>query len=187
MKQHLKARNKRQQLKAEARRSKLVAAPADATVSSLATELLVSKRTIFRDLQTLRQQLNAQNLTEYEKRRDAHEQELQLMLEHLLQSEELDDAELGKLFREYKSDIAKLRGLNAESRAVVAHVSTNTDVGYLKFKAAADGLEDVQLEAAFDYLRNLPRTRRVTVKDASWYPAPEPKLLSTGDENEQPS
>jgi len=186
MKQHLRARNKRQQLKAEDRRARLIAAPADATVGTLASELSVSKRTIFRDLQTLRQQLNAQNLTEYEKRRDAHEQELQLMLDHLLQSEELDDAELGKLFREYKADIAKLRGLNAESRAVVAHVSQSGDLAYLRFKKAVADLSDVQLEDVLDYAAKLPREPRVTVRDASWFPEPEPKLL-TGGEDEQPA
>lgn len=180
MKQHLKARNKRQQLKAEERRSKLVAAPAAATVDTLAAELSVSKRTIFRDLQTLRQQLNAQNLSEYEKRRDAHEQELQLMLDHLLQSEDLTDAEVGKLFREYKADIAKLRGLNAESRAVVAHVSTNNDKGYLDFKKHTVGLEDLQIEEVLRFAASLER--KPSVKDASWFPPQPPQLTAGGTE-----
>lgn len=178
MKQHLKARNKRQQLKAEDRRSKLIAAPADATVDTLAAELSVSKRTIFRDLQTLRQQLNAQNLTEYEERRDAHEQELQLMLDHLLQSEDLTHVEVGKLFREYKADIAKLRGLNAESRAVVAHVSTNSDKGYLEFKKYTVGLDELQIEDVLRFAASLER--KPTVKDASWFPPPPPKELVAG-------
>jgi hypothetical protein len=182
MKQHLRARNKRQQLKAEARRSKLVAAPADATVQTLAGELSVSKRTIFRDLQTMRQQLNAQNLTEYEQRRNAHEQELQLMLDHLLQSDELTDAELGKLFRDYKADIAKLRGLNAESRAVVAHVSTNVDKAYLEFKKHTTGLDEGQVEQVLNFAASLERKR--AVKDATWFPPPEPKQLTDGDPDE---
>lgn len=96
------------------------------TQVQIATELRISRTTLWRDLQTLSQNLNSGNLAEFEQRRNAHEAELQRMLDYLLQSEDLTDAELGKLFREYKADIAKLRGLNAESRAVVAHLTSNS-------------------------------------------------------------
>jgi hypothetical protein len=187
MKQHLKARNTRQRIKAEERRSKVLANP-DTPAKELAAALTVHPRTIYRDLIRLRQDLNAANITEYQAQRAAHKQELDLMLDHLLQSEELTDAEMGKLFREYKADVARLLGLNAESRAVVAHISApESSPPFLKFKSATSGLSDDQMESVYAFARSLVREYKPTAKDASWFPEPMQPQLTEGEQPDDAS
>lgn len=171
-------------VRAERQSQEIVLMNEGKTQAQITTELRISRATLWRDLQTLSQQLNAGNLAEFEQRRNAHESELQRMLEYLLQSEDLTDSELGKLFREYKSDIAKLRGLNAESRSVIAHVSTANDPLFLKFKSACADLTEAQIETVLNFATALVREPRVTVRDASWYPPVETPLLEGETENE---
>jgi|HubBroStandDraft_5_1064220.scaffolds.fasta_scaffold491829_1 hypothetical protein len=81
-----------------------------------------------------------------------------------------------------RESMARLFGLNAESRSLHLHASANTDALWLRFKKAISGLTDDQLESVFAFATGLAREKREVVRDASWFPAPEPKLLEGGDE-----
>jgi hypothetical protein len=76
-----------------------------------------------------------------------------------------------------RESMARLFGLNAESRSLHLHASANTDSLWLRFKKAISGLSETQIEDAIRYLTALPRTPKAVVKDASWFPAPEPRLI----------
>jgi hypothetical protein len=52
---------------------------------------------------------------------------------------------------------------------------------FLKFKKASAGLSDSQLETVFCEMAKIPREAVVTVRDASWFPTPEPKQLESGE------
>ena len=155
------------------------------TLSQLADDLGVSRATLWRDLQAIEARFVAGSTEDVKHFKEAQYQAL-LKIEEATARGTIEPDVANALTR-IREAVAKLLGLNAQTKALVAHTSQPTDVRYLKFKAAADGLDDVQLEEAFNYLRQLPRTPRVTIKDASWFPAPEPKLLNTGDNDEQPS
>jgi hypothetical protein len=76
----------------------------------------------------------------------------------------------------------KLLGTAAPTKSIQAHVSSSESSPlFLKFKKATAGLSEAQLEAAFAQLASIPREAVVTVRDASWFPAPEPKQLESGE------
>jgi hypothetical protein len=72
----------------------------------------------------------------------------------------------------------KLRGTATPTKSIQAHVSADVD---LRFKKAVAGLTVEQVESVYAFAAGLPREKRNVVKDASWFPKPEPKLLEEGD------
>ena len=151
--------------------------------AAIAQTLGVHRNTICRDLKALTKKLSTANLAEHEARVAAQEAVLELIEQSLI--EEQVSPEVANAWRAVRSDIAKLRGLNAENRSVIAHVSSNSDVLFLKFKAAVNGLTDAEIEVAFAYLEKLPRQPIVTIKDASWFPPVEPKQLTEGETEDE--
>jgi transcriptional regulator with XRE-family HTH domain len=80
--------------------------------------------------------------------------------------------------------LAKLTGASAPSRAVVGHVSAEVD---LRFKKATSGLTVDQMEQVYGFAAGLPREKREVIRDASWFPKPEPTLLEGDVEAVPPS
>ena len=81
-------------------------------------------------------------------------------------------------------EISKLLGLNAESRAVVAHVSASEHSPlFLRFKKAVAGLSDAQVEELLAAAEKMRREPVPALRDASWFPAPEPKALGGGEDD----
>jgi hypothetical protein len=72
--------------------------------------------------------------------------------------------------------ISELGGMRI-TRSMNVHVSAGKDTLWLKFKKAVIGLDEPQVEAAFAYLAALPRAPKPVVRDATWFPKPDPKLL----------
>jgi hypothetical protein len=64
------------------------------------------------------------------------------------------------------------------TRSMNVHVSANKDTLWLRFKKAIAGLSEPQVEEIIRYAERTPREKKKTVvKDASWFPSPEPKLI----------
>jgi len=146
------------------------------TLTQLAEDLGVSRATLWRDLQAIEARFVAGSAEDVKQFKEAQYHAL-LKIEEATVKGTIEPDVANALTR-IRESVAKLLGLNAPTKSVSLTASVEThDLRYLKFEAAADGLDDVQLEEAFDYLRKLPRTPRVTVKDASWFPQPEPKQL----------
>jgi hypothetical protein len=78
--------------------------------------------------------------------------------------------------------ISELGGMKI-SRSMNVHVSAEKDTLWLKFKKAVTGLTEPQIDEAIRYLAALPRTPKPVVRDASWFPAPEPALLEGGSDD----
>jgi IS30 family transposase len=146
---------------------------------ALAKELGVSRMTLHRDIKALTVQFQASNREAFTEYRQAHLKVLQQMAQAVL--EEKVSTDVAAEFRRYQKDIADLLGLNAESRSVVAHVSTESSPAFLRFKKATAGLTDEQFEAVLDFADVLPRERKTAAKDASWYPPP--LALTEGSES----
>ena len=57
-----------------------------------------------------------------------------------------------------RSEVAKLLGLNAESRSVVAHVTATVTQGSHKVLPSLSGLTELQLDQVMRFAESLPRT-----------------------------
>lgn len=166
----------------DARRAQMIEKLKDGFTNqtALAADLSVSRTTIHRDLQQLLVRFKTDNGPAFEEFKRAQLQIFELMERALL--EDKIDTDVAREWRGIRSEISKLLGINAESRAVVAHVSAESSPLFLKFRKASYGLTENQMEQAFVYLAALPREKPEVVMDANWFPAPEAKRLETGDE-----
>jgi transposase len=172
--------NKTRKATREARKNKVIAGLKEGKSQvAIAAEIGVSTVTLWRYLKDLDGDFFADNRKALsDLKRKVGEAQLQRADEVLAGTIK---PEVANAWRGIISDFAKLFGLNAEKRAVVAHVSTDKDATYLKFKKAVSGLGPDQLDQVLAFATNLPREPKPVVKDASWFPAPEPKLLKEGD------
>ena len=77
--------------------------------------------------------------------------------------------------------ISELGGMKI-SRSMNVHVSTKDDPDprWMPFKKATSCLDEDQMKTVYAFAASLPR--KPAVRDASWFPAPEPQLLEGGDE-----
>ena len=147
--------------------------------AEIAGKLQVSRMTLWRDLTSLDTLFTTENSMEVKELKRRVGQSLLDAADAVWEGEvppKVVDA-----WRGVMSDFSKLLGLNAESRSVVAHVSTERDATYLKFKKSVSGLSEDQLDQVFRFAVNLPREKKPSVKDESWFPTPEPKLLEEGN------
>jgi hypothetical protein len=141
------------------------------TVTQAAAEQGVHRTTLHRNLRELTLKLAATNLTEHQARVQAQEAALLFIEESLL--EEKVSSEVANAWRAVRADIAKLRGLNAESRAVVAHISAQVTVGAHRVLPHLHGLTEAQLSKVCRFADSLER-------EPLPVPAGPPKLLEGG-------
>lgn len=99
--------------------------PEGEKVGALAKELGVSRITLWRDIKKLTLQFSDASREAFQEYRQAHLKVLQRMAHAVLEQKVSPD--VAGEFRKYQQDIAKLLGLNAEARSVVAHVSATID------------------------------------------------------------
>ena len=154
----------------------------DASKAAIADAVGVSRMTLYRYMRDLKEKLSQLNTTDFEARVTAQEAVLELIEQSLLEDQIPPD--VANSWRQIRKDIAELRGLNAPSKAVVAHTSQPHDLLYMKFRKAIFDLTEAQVDDVLAYATKLPRQSVVTVRDASWFPQPEPKQLKGGDEDE---
>jgi hypothetical protein len=175
--------NPNSQAEIELRRQKaleLMKENPQASLSEVADAIGSSRSTLWRDLKALSVKLATTNLAEHEKRVAAQEAVLGLMEQALL--DEQIEPDVANAWRQIRKDIAELRGLNAPSKSVVAHTSPSHDILYMKFRKAIFDLSEAQVDDVLAYATKLPREPVVTVRDASWFPQPEPKQLPGGED-----
>jgi len=166
----------------EARRNRLLELLADGKTATQAAEVLraegypASHDTIQRDVAGLTPSWRKENASAFEAQQ----------AEELIRLAELEAALVNPAIRaDRKIELAlsiiaariKLLGLNAPTKSIVGHVDAEASPVFLRFKKAAAGHSEEQVEDAIKYLENLPRERVITVKDESWFPKPEVKEL----------
>jgi hypothetical protein len=141
----------------------------------------ISRVTLWSDLKALDKLFLTENSTEIKelKRRVGHA--LLENADNVLSGDLAPDQ--ANAWRAIMSDFSELFGLNAPSRSVTAHVSSNLTVRDLKLRSAASGLDDDQLESVLKFAKSLPRYIEKPGKDASWFPAPQPKVLEGSEES----
>ena len=126
-------------------------------VGKLAKELGVSRVTLWRDVKNLTLQFSDPSRAAFQEYRQAHLKVLQTMAQAVL--EEKVSAEVAREFRRYQADIAKLIGLNAETRSVVAHVTAEVDPaklkGYRRFVHETRFLPESKLPQVWAFIRTI--------------------------------
>jgi DNA-binding Lrp family transcriptional regulator len=124
---------------------------------ALAKELGVSRMTLHRDIRALTANFQADNRSAFAEYREAHLKVLQRMAHAVL--EEKVSPDVAGEFRKYQQDIAKLLGLNAESRSVVAHISAEIDPaklkGYRRFVHETRFLPESKLPLVWAFIRTI--------------------------------
>lgn len=124
---------------------------------ALAKELGVSRMTLHRDIQALTVNFRADNRAAFAEYREAHLKVLQTMGNAVLEGKVSPD--IAGEFRKYQQDIAKLLGLNAESRSVVAHVTAEVDPaklkGYRRFVHETRFLPESKLPQVWAFIRTI--------------------------------
>jgi hypothetical protein len=160
------------------RRADVVAGlEAGKTGAQMAEELEVHRNTISRDLKDLREQFSAGNSEAFAEARAKQVRVFELMEAALVEGK--IDAQTATAWKGIRSEISALLGVNAPSKSITARIGADSSPVFLRFKSATAGLDDAQLEDAFAQLAKIPRTPKKPAMDASWFPAPEAKLLAS--------
>lgn len=169
--------NKRSKAAIEDRRLRLTEALREGKPQAAITEELgISRQTLYRDLEALTKRfLEAINTEDVRALKKVQVEARQKTAGAVLEGTVPPD--VSNAWAKLQDGIERILGLNAESRAIVAHVSASTDTTVLEFRKHADGLTGDDLQKVWAFMDSLPRTPQATVRDASWYPEPEPKLL----------
>ncbi|HEY4052339.1 MAG TPA: HTH domain-containing protein [Terriglobales bacterium] len=177
--------NKTSKAEREARRSKaleVLKENPNASQQQVAEAVGVSRMTLYRDLKSLTLRLATANLAEHQQRVEIQEAVLELMEQALL--EEKIEPEVANSWRQIRADIADLRGLNAPAKSLSVKVDASADPAQMgRWQRALHELRNVPDEKLDDFWtgsRGLIAelaVATVTVRDASWFPEPEPKLL----------
>jgi DNA-binding Lrp family transcriptional regulator len=131
--------------------------PQGEQVGALAKELGVSRVTLWRDIKKLTLQFSDASREAFQQYKQAHLNVLQKMAHAVL--EEKVSPDVAGEFRKYQQDIAKLLGLNAESRSVVAHVTAEIDPaklkGYRRFVYETRFLPESKLPQVWAFIRTI--------------------------------
>jgi biotin operon repressor len=152
------------------------------TQTAIAEELRISRQTFWRDLQAIEAHYVSGAEADIKQFKEAQYRALMKLEEATAKG--IISPDVTNALTRIRDSVAKLLGLNAPTKSVSMSVSQSHDIGYLRFKAAVDGLTEAQVETVLAYATALVREPRATIKDASWFPAPEPQLLEGETENE---
>ncbi|HEV2173032.1 MAG TPA: hypothetical protein VGR71_05670 [Nitrospira sp.] len=149
------------------------------TQADIAAELGISRQTFWRDMTALTTSYTEGNQTAFGKLREMQVGALLDMAREVHEGK--IEPEVGNSIRSLLDSVSKLLGLNAPTKSLSVSATVDAhDIRYLKFKKAVSGLTETQLEDVLGYATKLPRVVVETVKDASWFPTPEPKKLGDG-------
>src|SRR6266498_5684210 len=146
------------------------------TAMVIAEELRISRQTFWRDLQAIEAHYVAGASDDIKQFKEAQYRAL-MKLEEATAKGTIEPDVANALTR-IRDSVAKLLGLNAPTKSVSMSMSAESSPLFLKFKAAIADLSEAQIEGVLAYATTLVREPRTTVRDASWFPAPEPKLLN---------
>jgi AcrR family transcriptional regulator len=171
----LKTTNTQRSIKAHQKTAEILAR-VGMTPTQIAAETGIPRPTVYAHLQKIRKTLREATQQDALAWRKAQLEELAAMRD-VLSDAKLSPGRKVELMLSVLDREIKLTGSAAESKAVIAHVTTSDDPTIRKFKKHSSGLTDEQLESVWQFMSTLPRAPRVEVRDASWFPEPEPKLL----------
>lgn len=152
------------------------------TQAAIAEELRISRQTFWRDLQAIEAHYVSGADADIQQFKEAQYRALMKLEEATAKG--VISPDVTNALTRIRDSVAKLLGLNAPTKSVSMSVNPETSPLFLKFKAAVDGLTEAQIESVLAYATALVREPRVVVKDASWFPEPEPQLLNAGGEDE---
>lgn len=176
--QALGATNRQRSIKAQETRAEVLAR-VEKSPSQIAAEVGISVRSVHRHIAKAREEMIQANQESVKEWRRVQLDELNKMRE-ILADNKISAGRRIELTLAILREEIKLCGTAAPTQSVSMNVSASNDVNYLKFKSACADLTDTQLQQVFDFAAALVREPRVTVRDASWFPAPEPKQLGEG-------
>jgi predicted transcriptional regulator len=154
-------------------------AQAGATKQEIATEIGISRQTLWRYLQALDVQFVESNHDAITALKQKVAGEIAQRADEVLAGDL--DPKAATAWNGLMLSFNKLLGLNAPSKSIQAHVSANLTDRDLKLRKATHGLDEDQLESVAAFARSLPR--KPAVRDASWFPTPEPALLEGGSDD----
>jgi hypothetical protein len=138
----------------------------------------ISRVTLWSDLKALDSLFLTENSAEIKelKRRVGHA--LLESADNVLSGDLAPD--MANAWRAIMSDFSELFGLNAPSKSIQAHVSTNPEHSqeFLEYRAAVAHLNDEQKADVLRYAKSLPNLWKPPVMDASCFPKP---MLTEGE------
>lgn len=172
-KQRMKAINKARQTKAALRTAEALEMIANGQgVGFTARALGMNRKTLYINLKKYRTQHAEAHDAAYSAQRTAHGERLEQLITFVTASPQMTDAEIGQQVWGILGDKAKLLGLNAPDRSIVAAVGAGAHYEFLEH---SHGLSPAQLELVYEFMDRLPRAA-VTVDETLLLP-PERKQL----------
>lgn len=118
--------------------------------------------------------------------RAKHRQRIQLLTDEVERHRKANEPLPLDCIAEMRALLALEMKYDEPTKSISAHVSNNPEHSreYLLFKKHTADLDAEQLEEVYKFASSLVRKPVVTVRDASWYPAPMRPLLEEGEPNE---
>lgn len=141
-----------------------------------------SHDTVERDVDALAPTWRAENATAFEQYRKNQFTRITAKWAEIENDASMSDAEKHAAWARWMKLEMALLGTAAPTKSIQAHVSSGeSSPEYLKYKKAFAGLSEAQRDQELARVASIPREVVVTVKDASWFPSPEPKQLESGE------
>jgi hypothetical protein len=172
----------------ESRRNRLLELLSEGKTESQAGAILraegypASHDTVERDVDALAPTWRAENATAFEQYRKNQFTRISAKWVEIENDASMSGAEKHAAWARWMKLEMDLLGTAAPTKSIQAHVSSSESSPlFLKFKKATAGMSEAQLEQAFAELASIPREAIATVRDASWFPVPEPKQLESGE------
>jgi|HubBroStandDraft_1064217.scaffolds.fasta_scaffold00047_14 hypothetical protein len=147
----------------------------------IAAELGVHPITVWRHLRPFVEEKREMNSEAFNEYRNNQFSRITEKWEEIENDASMSGAEKHAAWARWMKLEMDLLGTAAPSKSITAHVGSESSPLFLKFKKATAGLSEEQLEETFAQLASVPREAVATVRDASWFPAPEPKQLESGE------
>jgi hypothetical protein len=135
-------------------------------------------RTIWRDCKALNLKWEVTIMEEFDQWRQEHILELEELRGSLEDPTIKPDRKVELMLAIIRED-SRIKGTAAPTKSITANVEVEHSPVFLHFKKAVSGLSEDQLEEVFRFAAKMPRTAKAEVRDASWFPAPEPKQLES--------
>jgi hypothetical protein len=172
----------------ESRRNRLLELLSEGKTESQAGAILrtegypASHDTVERDVDALVPKWRAENASAFEQYRENQFSRITAKWAEIENDASMSGAEKHAAWARWMRLEMDLLGTAAPSKSIQAHVSSGeSSPEYLEYKKAFAGLSKAQHAQELARVASVPREAVVTVKDASWFPAPQPKQLESGE------
>lgn len=149
------------------------------TQTQIASELGVSRMTFWRDLQAIEARY-VEGSTEDVRQFKQSQYKALMQIENAL-AEGTIPAEVANALVRVRSEVAKLLGLNAPERKVVANINAEHSREFLLFKEATASLDEGQMQEVYRFAKSLRRSWTPPAIEADF---PKPELTEGQDETE---